>query len=65
VPEKVSAYVGNRNGLGGITTKILEQVLDENGALGNGALDLHMDTIGGGDADELDALGISGSHCGS
>jgi hypothetical protein len=55
-------YVRDGNGLVGFTTEILEQVLDQDGALGNRALDLHVDTIGGGDADELDALGVGGSH---
>ena len=57
------AYIRDGDGLVGFTTKILEQVLDQDGALGNGALDLHVDAIRGGDADELDTFGISGSHC--
>jgi hypothetical protein len=62
---EVKTYVGDGDRLLGFTTEILEQVLDEDGALSDRALDLHLDTIGGGNADELDALGSSGSHYGS
>jgi hypothetical protein len=56
-------YVGDGDVLLGFTAEILEQVLDEDGALGDGALDLHVDAIGGGDVDGLDVgSGGSGSH---
>jgi hypothetical protein len=57
-------YIGDGDGLLGLTTKILEQVLDEDGALGDSALWLHDDAIGGGDADQLDVcVGGGGGHC--
>jgi hypothetical protein len=58
--ERVGTYVGNRDGLVVVAAKILEQVLDEDRALGDGALDFNSGAVGGGHLDLL--LGGCCSH---
>jgi hypothetical protein len=57
----IRTYVRNRDRLLAHVTKILEHVLDEDGALDDVAVDLEVGIVGGGQADLLVFLG-GGRH---
>jgi hypothetical protein len=50
---RVSTYVGDGDGLGRDVAKILEQVLDQDGALGDLARDLDLLLVGSGEVDHV------------
>lgn len=56
----IATYVGDGNGLIVVAAQVLEQVLDQDGALGNLALDAHRLVVGGGEVDDRTGGGISG-----
>lgn len=58
----IATYVRNGNGLVVVAAQIFEQVLDENGALGDLALNSHILAIGRGKLHELGGIGGCGSH---
>jgi hypothetical protein len=57
----MGTYIGNGDGVA-VVANVLEQVLDENGALGNLALDADISIVGGGQGDLLWGLGSSSRH---
>lgn len=57
-------YVGNGDGLGSLAAQILEQVLDEDRALGDLAVDLDGRVVGCGEVNELRLIGSAGHYDG-
>jgi len=54
-------YIGDRDGLVVVTTQVLEQVLDEDRALGDLAVNFERLVVGGGKVDEA-AGGLLGGR---
>ena len=55
------AYVRDRDGFIVVAAEILEQVLDQNGALSDLAVDLHVSIVAG-DKLDLGSVGCLGRH---
>jgi hypothetical protein len=62
--EASATYVGDGDGLIVVTTEVLEQVLDEDGALGDLALDLEGLVVRGREVDNGAGFGSSRHACG-
>jgi hypothetical protein len=54
----MGTYVRNGNRLGGLAAQILEQVLDEDGALGRLTVDVHGRIVRGGERDHVRGRGV-------